>query len=140
MEIFRVEHKELKKNLSDDYGVGPYINNLRFTKWQDSKQKHENTRVRPSPRNDKKLKQYFYNKCLEAHMRLEITENEFDKNFISGFKSLKDLKNWFSDDEIKKLAERGFVVKRYTSIKKQIIGEKSVMFIPNKPGKTVSLK
>lgn len=138
MAIYRIEHKNIKKNLSDDYCVGPYLNKLRFNKWMDSKNKHACTRNRPSPRNDKKLQKYFHYQCSLAHYHQEITENAFDKNFISGFKSIKDLKKWFSDNEIQKLSERGFVVKKYTSIKKQIIGEKSVMFIPNKAGKIVS--
>lgn len=140
MAIYRVEHKKIKKNLSDDFGVGPYINKLRFNAWQDSKEKHESTKHRPSPQNDKKLLGYFYNKCKTAHMKYELTENEFDTNFISGFKSLKDLTSWFSPSELKKLAERGFVVKKYNSWKKKMVGEKSVMFIPNKPGSIIKLE
>lgn len=93
-------------------GEGCYKN---YTSWQ--KGSHTAETNKPGPFEDIKL-------------RYKILENDISlKNYLFGFKDLKQLKKWFNTVEIKNLFERGYQIKEIKIKKEDIIfGSKQIIF------------
>lgn len=118
MIIYRVEHPRSKK--------GPY--NSKSISWDWQTGNHNKSRNKhPTPDLDfkKKDSQEFFSK----------------KNYIFGFKSLKQLKNWFNNRELKRLESKGCKIykikidgrskvllgKRQLAFKREYILEKEIL-------------
>ena len=112
--FLRVEHKKYiarKYPSGEAVKIGPYVkySNKRVKKMVD---RHTNLELRPTPRKDKGI-----DRTLEA--------GEF-----CGFRNVKQLKRWFTKEELKTLKDNSFVIKRYSTYDFEItaIGERQILF------------
>ena len=121
--IYRLEHKRIKGHKTY---VGPYAASGRTCSsiWADNKGHGDN--AHPSPRRDRKLS-------------LVIWDMKWEGKYHCGFKTLKELKKWFSPSERRRLSLQGFIITQYES-NKIIDGDKQVLFIPKKKYKRKIIK
>lgn len=114
--FFRIEHSS-KKNSNNKIFYGPYVDVFSY-KW---KSKNHSGQRYPGISKDHLFVDYPLAKV-----------NAIDKKYlIYGFKSLKQLTDWFSYEELQKLDKLGFVISTYKS-KEYICGIKQVGFVPFK--------
>jgi hypothetical protein len=99
MFIYRIEDK--------DNGLGCY----RFLDEINWLQSHNKFNGRPYPAEDKGI------------------ERGMEEEEICGFKDLRQLKNWFKLNEVKKLREEGFTIRKIEVEKITAYGEKQVLAI-----------
>lgn len=102
--VWRVENCE---------GVGPYARQGLHHLWQECD--HTEDTGRPGP----------YQDSFDINWLHKILDK---KEYIFGFKSLEQLRNWFSDKELMNLAELGYEPKQILA-KEIHEGEKQVIFV-----------
>ncbi len=117
--IYRVENNQ---------GKGPYAL-YDYEKWTDKNKDHSD-RSHPGPDRDSKLKK-----------KWESLFWSNQHNYYFGFKSLKDLRAWFSPSERKRLRSRGFFVSKiHIPEEDVIIGSKQVAFYKRRTIKKTKMK
>ena len=107
--IYRVENK---------LGHGPYIERRAR-----SVKKHTDTRNRPSPIFDKKIRASLAASFVNF-------QDWYRGDMLCGFNSLKQLKAWFTKEELSGLNKEGFFVVRIEvkKLKRFIDGDKQVIY------------
>lgn len=108
--IFRVERLR---------GIGPY-NRRYYNKWQ-----NENWSVNNNP-------------FLSFSFESKDVQKVLKYNWLCGFKTKKDLTNWFSPSQLKKLYKLGFKVV-IIEPEKLVVGYKQVIFKGRKSTKRLNL-
>lgn len=111
---YRIEHI---KNKYQKYFAGPYRDSGHDL-WADKfTNGHNCMKKYPNP---------FYDEILKLTFPIVTVSM---REHICGFKSMKQLDNWFSPTEIQRLLKIGFVIVSY-EVKIVVDGHKSLMFIP----------
>lgn len=106
--IYRVEHKILKSS-ENGFFEGPYRGTHTMDHW--AKKDHNGSKRTPRPSQDGLI--------------------GFSEKMVFGFKSMDQVKDWFSRSELKNLKQLDFVVGVYkVSFKKIKRGKKQLVFEP----------
>ncbi len=102
--VFRIEH--------EDTGRGCYKGLEGTNDFLDAMyDKHANPRTHPNPYGD-----------------VGIGRNTKNYEFC-GFKSMEQLKGWFTDEELSELGELGYKIVELADVEITAIGEKQILFI-----------
>lgn len=114
--VYRVEHKEFSNRT---VFAGPYSpSGINVAEdWADPTSLGHGDDNHPPPTKDPLLKEHEL-----------IKKDNFD-NYFFGFKTLTQLKEWFSTTELKRLIDLNYVISEYQA-EAVIEGEKQILFIP----------
>lgn len=114
--VYRVEHTDFENGT---VFAGPYsASGINIAEdWADVTSLGHGDDNHPPPTKDPLLKDHEL-----------IQKNNFE-NYYFGFKSLDQLKSWFSQTELQKLSELNYIIAEYTP-ESIIEGEKQLLFIP----------
>jgi hypothetical protein len=114
IKVYRVEHSEIK---TDKYFSGPYFNGVhKMEMWCSDRWMHSGSN-HPSIYDDPKL--------IKQSLKWE-----FFRKYICGFESVKQLREWFSEKDLKNLKKLGYIIAEYES-HDVIKGSYQVIFIPS---------
>ena len=106
--LYDMEKRPFIYRIEDELGKGCY----RFMDEIEWLNEHCKFNGRPCPIEDKGIDRYM------------------DANEICGFKDMEQLKAWFTEEEIRDLAQKGFEIKKVYVKTITAIGEKQVLAIP----------
>ena len=126
-QAFRLEHLNLKDKHKKVF-AGPYSfsdnTDLEVEDWADESTEGHTDKNHPEPLLDKKLAPQ-----LAAFTKQK--RKPWDETLFFGFKSLKQLKKWFSPKELNRLHDEGFIIAVY-NVSLRLDSPYQVAFIPEK--------